>query len=118
MTIHITDTVTLDDSDIEERFVRAEGARRMNPDHAQTGVELRFDLVHAALPEDVKARLRTLAGRHVSREGTLVVTSRAARSQTANRDAARAQLLALLLRAFLVTSRRLVCVPHGCRSKP
>jgi ribosome-associated protein len=99
VTIHLTETVTLDDSDIKERFVRAQGARGINPDHAATGVELHFDIVHAALPADVKARLTALAGRRITRDGALVVTSRAARSQAANRNTARARLLALLLRA-------------------
>ena len=112
MTIHLTDTVTLNDSDIKERFVRAEGALGRNPDHAETGVELRYDLVHAALPEDVRARLTTLAGRHISREGALIVVSRAARSQAANRDAARARLLAMLLRATRTPKVRKVTRPR------
>jgi ribosome-associated protein len=99
VTIHLTETVTLDDSDIKERFVRAQGALGMNPDHAETGVELHFDIVHADLPAAVKTRLTTLAGRRITRDGALVVTSRAARSQVANRNAARARLLTLLLRA-------------------
>lgn len=99
MTIHLTETVTLNDSDIKERFVRAQGARGMNPDHAETGVELHYDVVHAGLPADVKARLITLAGRRITGHGALVVTSRAARSQAANRNTARGRLLALLLRA-------------------
>jgi len=99
VTIHLTDTVMLDDRDIKERFVRAQGARGMNPDHAETGVELHYDVVHAALPADVKARLTAQAGRRMTSDGTLVITSRAARSQAANRNTARARLLALLLRA-------------------
>jgi ribosome-associated protein len=99
VTIHLTENVTLEDSDLKERFVRAQGARGMNPDHAETGVELHYDVVHAALPADVKARLTTLASRRIASDGTLVVTSRAARSQAANRNSARARLLALLLRA-------------------
>jgi ribosome-associated protein len=99
VTIHLTETVTLNDSDIKERFVRAQGALGMNPDHAETGVELHFDVVHADLPAAVKARLTTLAGRRITRDGSLVVASRNGRSQAANRNTARARLLTLLLRA-------------------
>jgi ribosome-associated protein len=106
VTIHLTETVTLTDADLKERFVRAEGARGMNPDHAETGVELHYDVVHAALPADVKTRLTAQAGRRITSDGTLVVASRAARSQAANRTTARARLLALLLRASREPSTR------------
>jgi ribosome-associated protein len=99
VTIHLTDTVALNDNDIQERFVSAQGARGQNPDHDCTAVELRLDLIRTALPLDVKARLTALAGRHVTRDGVLVVTSRAFKSQAANRDAARSRLFAMLLRA-------------------
>jgi ribosome-associated protein len=97
--IQITDSIVLNDRDVKERFVRATGARGQNVNKEATAVELRLDIAHSSLPADVKKRLTSLAGRHVTTAGVLVLVSRALRSQTENREAAHARLLALLKRA-------------------
>jgi ribosome-associated protein len=95
----LTEVVSLDERDIHERFVRAIGARGQNARKEATAVELRLDLEASSLPDDVKARLRVLAGRAVTRDGVLLMVSRVQRSQAENREAALARLLALVLRA-------------------
>ena len=97
--IQITSDLRLDDRDISERFVRSIGSRSQNVRKEATAVELRLDIGKAALPPDVKARVMTLGGRHVTAGGVLVVVSRANRSQAENRRAARARLVVLLKRA-------------------
>ena len=97
--IQVTDTIVLNDRDVKERFVRATGARGQNVNKEATAVELRVDIERTSLPPDVKKRLMTLAGRHVTIGGVLVIVSRALRSQAQNREAARAQLVTLLKRA-------------------
>ena len=97
--IKVTDTVALDDREIAERFVRATGPGGQNVNKEATAVELRVDIGRSSLPPDVKKRLITLAGRHVTTGGVLVIVSRALRSQGQNRDAAHARLVALLKRA-------------------
>jgi len=97
--IQINQATTLQDGDVDERFVRAFGPGGQNPRKEATAVELRVDLEAAALPADVKERLRLLAGRRVTADGVLVIVSRAYRSQAENRDAAHARLVSLLQRA-------------------
>ena len=97
--IHITDTTTINDTDIVERFVRAVGPGGQNPRREATAVELRFDIGRSSLPPDVKKRLIGIGGRHVTSNGVLVVVSRTDRSQAKNRETARARLLTLLKRA-------------------
>jgi ribosome-associated protein len=99
MTIHITDTTMLNDSEIVERFVRATGARGQNARKEATAVELRFDIRKSSLPPDVQKRLIGLAGRAVTRDRVLTLVSRADRSQAKNRESAHARLLALVRRA-------------------
>jgi ribosome-associated protein len=97
--IRVTDSIALDDREVEERFVRAMGPGGQNVRNEATAVELRFDIGASALPPDLKERLEALAGRAVTTDGVLVVVSRAHRSQPENREAARARLIALLQRA-------------------
>jgi ribosome-associated protein len=104
--IQVTDTIVLNDREVKERFVRATGARGQNVNKEATAVELRVDLERSSLPSDVKKRLMTLAGRHVTTGGVLVIVSRALRSQLQNREAARARLVTLLKRAAKPPKRR------------
>jgi ribosome-associated protein len=97
--LRLTDSITLDDHEVEERFVRSIGPGSQNLRKEETAVELRFEIAASSLPADVKERLVTLAGRAVTNDGVLVVTSRVHRSQAENREAAHARFIALVQRA-------------------
>jgi ribosome-associated protein len=97
--IRINETIALDEGEVEESFVRASGSGGQNANKTATAVELRFNVPTSSLSDDVKARLLTLAGRHLTTDGALVVLSRAFRSQAENRKAARARFVALLNKA-------------------
>ena len=97
--ISITDTLTIDERELEERFVRASGPGGQNVNKVATAVELRFDVAGSSLPDDVKMRLVALAGSRMTSDGVLVVDSREHRTQAMNRQAARARLVALVQQA-------------------
>jgi ribosome-associated protein len=97
--IRVTDTIGIDDREIDERFVRASGPGGQNVNKVATAVELRFDVGASSLPADVKQRLIALAGSRVTSDGVLLIDSREHRTQAQNREAARARLVALLQHA-------------------
>ncbi len=97
--IRVTDTIAIDEREIDERFVRASGPGGQNVNKVATAVEIRFDVLASSLPADVKARLVRLGGRRVTDEGVLLIDSREHRTQAQNREAARARLAALVERA-------------------
>jgi ribosome-associated protein len=99
--LQITDTIAIDERELDERFVRASGPGGQNVNKVSTAVELRFDVGASSLPFDVKARLVALAGRRMNTEGVLLIDSREHRTQAMNREAARARLVALLQRAAI-----------------
>lgn len=95
----ITPSLSIPDGLIEERFIRASGPGGQNVNKVATAVELRFDLGRSSLPEEMKARVRALAGTRMTSDDVLVMDSRAHRTQLRNREDARARLVDLLKRA-------------------
>ncbi len=97
--LHVTPSIIIPDQELDERFVRASGPGGQNVNKVSTAVELRFNVAASKLPEDVKARLYTLAGKRMTADGVLLIDSREHRTQAQNRAAARARLVALLRQA-------------------
>jgi ribosome-associated protein len=105
--LQVTPTIALDDAEIEERFVRASGPGGQNVNKVATAVELRFDASRSpALSDEVRGRLRALAGSRMTAEGVLVIDARRFRTQAQNRQDARDRLVALLRQAAVRPKRR------------
>ena len=98
--LQITPTFAIADDALDERFVRASGPGGQNVNKVATAVELRFNVAASSLPPEVKSRLSALAGKRMIADGVLLIDSREHRTQAANREAARARLVALIQQAF------------------
>ena len=104
--LQITPSLAIQESELDERFVRASGPGGQNVNKVSTAVELRFDAVRSpALNHDTLARLRTLAGARMTADGIVLIDARRHRTQAQNREDAR-QRLADLVRQALVRPKR------------
>ena len=56
--IRVTPSISLDEDELEERFVRSPGPGGQNVNKVETAVQLRFDAAHSpSLPAAVRERL-------------------------------------------------------------
>lgn len=92
-------TIAIPDDALEISFVRASGPGGQNVNKLATAAQLRCDTTQLALPDDVAARLRALAGSRMTGEGVIVIHAQRFRTQERNRQDALERLTALLQRA-------------------
>jgi ribosome-associated protein len=100
VTIRITTDIIVNESELEEEFIRASGPGGQHVNKAATAVQLRFDAANSlSLPQDVRKRLARLAGRLMTADGVLIIEANRFRSQERNRQDARDRLIGLIRRA-------------------
>lgn len=110
--LRINDRIFIEDWEITEQFIRASGPGGQNVNKVSSAVELRFEAERSPnLPQQVKTRLRKLAGRRWNKEGALVLQVDETRSQVRNREIARERLADLIVQACEKPKRRIPTRP-------
>jgi ribosome-associated protein len=115
--LKVTDTISIDDSELEESFVRSSGPGGQNVNKVSSAVQLRFDARHSpSLPNDVAIRLMKLAGHRLTKDGVIVIVAQEHRDQSRNRAEARERLFDLIRQAAVrPTVRRATKVPKSAK---
>lgn len=98
--IQVTPSIAIDESELEESFVRASGPGGQHVNKVSSAVQLKFDIRRSpSLPNDVAVRLMKLAGSRLTQDGVIVIVAQAQRSQKRNREEALERLLELIREA-------------------
>lgn len=98
--IQVTPSIAIDESEIEESFVRASGPGGQHVNKVASAVQLKFDARRSpGLPNDVAIRLMKLAGSRLTQDGVIVIVAQSQRSQKRNREEALERLLGMIREA-------------------
>lgn len=95
--IQITDDICIPESELQFDFIRGAGPGGQNVNKTATAVQLRFDAAAShSIPEDMKQRLRRLAGKRMTDKGELIIHAKRYRHQEKNRKDAIDRFVRLL----------------------
>ncbi len=112
MKIRVTPSISLDQEEITERFVRASGPGGQNVNKVSSAVQLRFNVdASPNLTEGVKLRLKKLAGSRMTLDGVLLLFADTYRTQKRNREDALDRLIDLIRDAATPPKHRIATRP-------
>ncbi|RQW64484.1 alternative ribosome rescue aminoacyl-tRNA hydrolase ArfB [Vibrio viridaestus] len=83
--IKISNNVSLPDSELDFKAIRAQGAGGQNVNKVSSAIHLRFDIVNSSLPDFYKEKLLRLKDSRLTTEGEIVIKAQQHRTQEKNR---------------------------------
>ena len=110
--LRINKNIGIKESELTFNFIRSSGPGGQNVNKVATAVQLRFNISSSgSLTEDVKTRLKSIAGRKVTKDGVLIIKAKRFRTQEKNRQNAIERLIELIDKATKKKKRRIKTNP-------
>lgn len=110
--IQITNSILLDDDELEESFVRSSGPGGQNVNKVATAVQLRFNVrLSPNLPARAREKILTSGDSRLTKDGVLVLIAERHRTQEANRRDALQRLTQILQKASHIPKKRIATKP-------
>ena len=110
--IKVTDSISLNENEIEEDFIRSPGPGGQHVNKTESAVQLRFNARRSpALSNAIYLRLVPLAGSRLTKDGVIVITANQFRERERNREDALARLVDLIRQAATPPKRRRATKP-------
>ncbi len=110
--IKVTDTISLNENEIEEDFIRSPGPGGQHVNKTESAVQLRFNARRSkALSNAIYLRLVPLAGSRLTKDGVMVITANQYRERERNREDALGRLIDLIRAAAVPPKHRRATKP-------
>ncbi|WP_457858689.1 alternative ribosome rescue aminoacyl-tRNA hydrolase ArfB [Psychrobacter pulmonis] len=104
--IFISNSISLNDSEVEINAIRAQGAGGQNVNKVSSAIHLRFDIRASSLSDVIKQRLLDSKDSRITKEGVLIIKAQQFRTQERNRIDALERLQSFILQASRVQKVR------------
>ena len=109
--IFISNTISLNDSEVDISAIRAQGAGGQNVNKVSSAIHLRFDIHASSLSDVIKQRLLDSKDSRITKEGVLIIKAQQFRTQERNRIDALERLQSFIIQATHVTKTRKATKP-------
>ena len=109
--IFISNTISLNDSEVEISAIRAQGAGGQNVNKVSSAIHLRFDIPASSLSDVIKQRLLDSKDSRITKEGVLIIKAQQFRTQERNRIDALERLQSFIIQATNVNKTRKATKP-------
>ena len=109
--LKISNTVTLDENEVEVSAIRASGSGGQKVNKTSVAMHIRFDIEASSLPEFYKEKLLNLKDKRITKEGIIVIKSQQHRSQEQNRDEGLERLVELIKSVNVTQKKRVATKP-------
>jgi len=109
--IHITDSITINDDQIEFKAVRSSGPGGQHVNKVSTAILLKYDVLTQNYPSWFLTQLKLNAGSQFSKNGVIILKAQSYRSQARNKDDALTRLIQLFKQSAIRPIKRIKTIP-------